>query len=500
MRTSVNYIFLAFIFVIGCVLFIGEENLRSGIPTKFRELTLDLTEKATTLFFRADTPELSAASERPMHSPEEVRVSDYVPEQNASRRQEELRQRISLACDGKGQAAVIGDVVTVRFFERGSVPTGPEKADVETVAFERLDLGSSSEIGIDGTASLPMLGRVPLAGRSLACAEAELAAKMFDLLGVEGVVTIGFASRPAVLVDGPVVRPGRYPAGPGMTVDRLIAEAGHLIADAPLHATQLGAMVDRRSELGVSESALALEQVRHEAILSGLPEIQVDAALLGTTRSRLGSGAVEMENRLVAAWHEEEEARRTLDAQRQEDLARRIETLRDTLRTAERELDYLRARRDRLDGLLNSGAVTSEKHEEATVAVLAAERVVLERRDALASAEDDLARIDLETETAASADREERLATARDVEVELSRVRGQIQQLDVRIADLRGSRGTYNYTIERPTPIGPLPIAAVGSTALQPGDLLRIEPAEERVDYPLPRPAESPEARPESRG
>ncbi len=127
---------------------------------------------------------------------------------------------------------------------------GPGDTVVVTV-FGHGDLSARVTITADGTISLPLLGEIPVAGRS----PSELQAVVRD-----GLRDGGYLARPQVAVDvvtvrsqvvsllGEVQRPGRYVIEGDLTVLELLAQAGGLQDDAgPL------AVVLRRNEDGSRE-------------------------------------------------------------------------------------------------------------------------------------------------------------------------------------------------------------------------------------------------------
>lgn len=386
---------------------------------------------------------------------------------------------VDAACGADDDApAVIGDVLSIRYFERATVPGAPGEAPTE-IAFERLDLAAQTQVGPDGTASLPMIGRAELASHGLACIEARLERAAFEAGGFAGTVTAAFAARPPVLVEGAVARPGTYAFDPAMTVTRLLAQAG-LPTAAGADATALADLTDRRRELRVVAAGLTLARARGDALLEGGDALALLDAERADILRVLGPRALADEAALLAVRAEERAARERLLAGRRATLEARAELLRASLGAAREEAEFATERRDRLRRLLASGSVTSHRHDDAATGALAARRVVMDRQDALAAVRQEIERAGRDHAVQLLARELEIRTATRDAGVELGRLAVQIDALDRRIDAARGIRPTdHAVRIERPDPDGAMSMEGDGSTQLRPGDLVRVlaEPA-----------------------
>lgn len=112
--------------------------------------------------------------------------------------------------------------------------TVADLVDGDTSAAERLaikfhnypDLSGEYRIRADGSISVPVLGRVPVAGLGDAEIETVLAKRLTATTGRETYVTVEVAEYRSVFVSGYVSRPGAYPWRPGMNVLQAVALAG----------------------------------------------------------------------------------------------------------------------------------------------------------------------------------------------------------------------------------------------------------------------------------
>ena len=170
--------------------------------------------------------------------------------------------------------AVLGDRLALRFFEESALAagaaSGTEQAG-ETIVFERLDLSGSYEVGVTGTVSLPAIGHVDVIGRDLPCIETLVTRAASARLRVNASISAAFAYRPPVLVRGTVRAPGAHAYSPGLTVERVLAQAGIMEEIGPLSALQLASLQAREDELSVLAASLFLDRARIEATLEGTP-------------------------------------------------------------------------------------------------------------------------------------------------------------------------------------------------------------------------------------
>lgn len=87
-------------------------------------------------------------------------------------------------------------------------------------------LSGDYPVGGDGKIALPMLGRVAVSGLSLDEATALLTQRLADGYFQNPQITVDIAEYRPVYILGEVQKPGQYPYAEGMTVYRLVAQAG----------------------------------------------------------------------------------------------------------------------------------------------------------------------------------------------------------------------------------------------------------------------------------
>lgn len=87
-------------------------------------------------------------------------------------------------------------------------------------------LSGEYPVGGDGKIGLPMLGRVAVGGLTLDEVTAVLVGRLADGYFLNPNVTVDMAEYRPVYILGEVQKPGQYPYAEGMTVYRLVAQAG----------------------------------------------------------------------------------------------------------------------------------------------------------------------------------------------------------------------------------------------------------------------------------
>lgn len=397
-------------------------------------------------------------------------------------------------------AAVPGDRIALRLFETSVLagPPGPGDAPPLTdIVFERLDLSGIYAVGPSGALSLPALGHVEVAGRMLACIEAQVAGAAFDRLGAPFMVSAAFDSRPPVLVRGAVRAPGAHGYSPGLTVERLLAVAGALDQRDPAAQVRLIALQARRTELDRTRASLALERLGLEAALEGRDSLPGNDPALVAARDLLGPDRVARETAALTAQLQAEQLRRTRTEATLADLATRIEAARRQREVADTQLSYYAARREQQTRMLRDGFITDSRLDETAMRAMDAERIYLEKDDLLfrLQAEHRLARHDADL---AGSERLRALTTdLRDLSTALDAADSARDSVLAELGLFAGDEVPLEVTIAHAgAASGSGAVAAGPGTRVRPGDLVTISAAGAMPDKEaaLPRPGAGPGA------
>lgn len=369
--------------------------------------------------------------------------------------------------------AVVGDRVQLRFFERSAMaaatgPTGPLPAS--EIVFERLDLSGIYDIDAAGAASLPAIGHVELAGRGLGCIEATIARAAFETMGTETSVTAAFAARPPVLVRGAVRAPGSYGHSPGLTVERVLAQAGLLDGRDPASQARLIALDARRTELERMRAASALERMRVAAMLAGRRTL-ADDPLRPEILRLLGADRLSAEERVLVQMLDAEDRRAETAREAIADLTERIEIAGRQQNLARQQVVQYNARLAQQSQRLRNLQVRDLRLEETTMRAVDSERILLEKQDLLLRLQAERRQAELDAALAAGARERDLTAELRRLDAALASAATELQAIAAEARLLSQDAGRLEVTIAR---AGGSPVAAESSAAVRPGDLVTV--------------------------
>lgn len=426
----------------------------------------------------ADTPQdMAPPNIQSPHNPVQSESAAVAPSRLAAGAPD-----IAAQCDADGmqaEAAVIGDRLQLRIFETSALADlpGPDGATPPPtgIVFERLDLSGAYEVGAGGVLSLPAIGRVEVAGRSLRCIEALVSRAAFEQMRSENTVTASFAARPAVLVRGAVRAPGRYEYSPGLTVESVLAQAGAAEASDPAHSLRLATLAARRDEIERMRVGLGLERTRVRAALAGVEFLVHDPRALASVQSVLGEERVSNEQAALAAEIGVQRVRKARSAALLQDLDKRIETTQRQIDSAQARFTYFDRRREEQSDFLENGRITGSRFEITVMNAMEAERLLLEKQETLLrlQAERRLAEDD---DALAEAERQNRLsAELRMLASRSDALDGEYQTVLAELDAIEGRGLRLDVTIKRQGPGDEMQsITAMPTTPVLPGDLVTV--------------------------
>jgi protein involved in polysaccharide export with SLBB domain len=192
-------------------------------------------------------------------------------------------------------------------------------------------------IGVDGTISIPLLGRIPVGGMSTAQLEEALSKRLEQMTGRANSVTVEVATYKPVFVTGLVTRSGAVPWHPGMTVLQAVALSGGLFRPSGpnVGGPAAGEAEMARFRRATEDRKRALAALaRLQAERQDSTEIQVPPALVAI------AGQKEAQD-LIAA-------QKALLLSRQRLLSNQLSSLKRGMELAAQELDGLRRQSTRV--------------------------------------------------------------------------------------------------------------------------------------------------------
>ncbi|WP_439572145.1 polysaccharide biosynthesis/export family protein [Phreatobacter sp.] len=376
----------------------------------------------------------------------------------------------------------VGDRLRVSVFEQLEAPMGAgnqRSRDTLRAFYQRVDLGGEYSVEADGALNLPLLGRIPVAGRSAAEVRQDIANALQKETGRLGDVHIAILERQPVYVVGHVRQPGSFRFAPGMIAIQAIALAGGAERTMDRSLTPVDASRERE-RAGVARSRLASLLARRSVLQSAhnrsTPEIPEDlVGLVGAGRAR---ELVETETaaRERAAEERTGEIRRlsaVLAAAREELSSLRSAADQSRRLAAARQAEI--ARVSEPDPRLTNAALLASLQAEAADFTLKNRQFAMaasQVEQRIAEATGELTRVELQFRSQLARDlvvAEEDIASLQEALASAGIIADQIQSQ-------AGSQPANQpiYQIVRQTLGQPQTLTAQATTLLQPGDVVQV--------------------------
>jgi len=354
--------------------------------------------------------------------------------------------------------------------------TGAERLTIRFRGYQ--ELTGDYRVGADNTISIPVIGRVSIAGVGAAELEKALAAKVTEIAGKDGYVTVEIATYRPVFVTGYVKNPGAAQWQPGLTVLQAVSLSGGTGAAGGLQPDddliRVRKAVDDQKRILAVLARLRAEQAGSASVdvpsrlvtLVGKPEaedlIERQKALLVSRRSSLESQFAALERG------------RTLANQELENLQAQAAKLGEQLRARQ---DY----RAKLQDLQTKGIVSAVRGLEEDLRVSDLEEKITNISVGIARVQSTLTsmqrdgvllKLDREADIDAEIARLERDSAQLDIEIGSASVAP--ENIRNGIAQANGRLRQFSYQIIRQGTEGSAPITASQSSLLKPGDVVVV--------------------------
>ena len=390
---------------------------------------------------------------------------------------------------------VLGDKIQLRFFAAVRLPSAEadfsSTAQANSVAYERLDLSGIYDISEDGSAALPLIGRIDLAGQPLACAEALVAREIVALDTSVNSVSASFAARLPVTISGAVRAPGAYTHSPGMTVNRLLNLAGASFEDGPITPQDFESLIGQRNELRHRQILAAAELGRLTANMSGKDTIVIPDGLGINVPITLPSALLDAE---TTALRQDMSVGRTIDARSAVSIAgleQRFEDTRSQLFTVKSQIASLQARYDEMTSFKSRGLIQASQLDVAQSNLMELNRIGMQLETDQSSLQAQIALAKEDAQLAIQV----RLQGFSQRAAALS---GEISLLDVQLSAVRSRLAGHGIgedsadfalplvaTVLRTGTNGALRLTATLDTLIFPGDMVTISMSANLVEKQL---------------
>lgn len=401
-------------------------------------------------------------------------------------------------CAKRGIAAgsiVLGDKIQLRFFAAVHLPSTDADfssiAQQQSLAYERLDLSGIYDIGEDGTAALPLIGRIDLFGQSLTCAEALVSREISAQDTSVSSVSASFAARLPVTVNGAVRAPGAYTHSPGMTVNRLLNLAGASFEEGPITPQDLDNLIAQRNELRHRQLLAAVELGRLTANIAGSDILVIPSAQASYVSSTQLAALVDAE---TIALKQDLSVSQRSDARSAVFIAGLEQTSEDTrsqLASVTSQISILQARYDEMTSFKSRGLIQASQLDVVQSNLMELNRIALqlETDQSNLKAQVAVAKEDAQLAVQVSLQGLSQRAAALSGDISLFDV--QLLAIESRLAGHGIGNDTADValplvvTVLRPGITGAVRSSASLDTAILPGDMVTVSISSDPVDRQL---------------
>jgi len=394
----------------------------------------------------------------------------------------------------------IGDKLKISFFETIDVASAKpgDRSSAEPQGtlrtfYQRMDLSGEYAIEEDGVISIPLLGRLQVAGRTLNDVRADLAASFADVMRRRADVNVTIIEQPPIYVVGSVKNSGAYKYMPGMIVLQAMALAGGLErGEGNLSTVIEGAReVERLRRTAGQIGRLLARRARLEAQRDGLSTVPVPVQLAKVATEPNVRNFLSTERALLRA-------EQVKHQQQQNEIALKVAAARNEVEVLKRKLNQVDVQKDMRNERLNDMQKLKDRGLNTTNNVV---MLRTELSDIEAHRQDFMVAV-IQAEARLAQAEEAKAQLASEETVNLTKA---IAAVDQEIADAQevlASTGTLaaifqspnghvlqaqTYEILRQTKDGAKSLQATETSQLMPGDVLKVNsasaapPAEETV-------------------
>lgn len=369
---------------------------------------------------------------------------------------------------------------------------GPDDRLIVRVS-EWPDLTGEFAIGADGRISLPIVGDIPASGLQLGELAASIAQNLqqrANLRELPSVILEMKQYRPFYIL-GDVQRPGEYPFRPGLTALQAVSIAGGYFrfTDPGLLRLERDVLSGRGQlrSLALKADQLAARRARLLAEIEGRDTIDFPAELM-QRQSETAVAELLREQALLLETHRNAIASATKSFREQislfedeiKSLGLQIDTEKRQLRAVQREMDDMQSLAAR--GLAQTSRLVLL---ERTVAQILGqqqglETTIVRARQNISQTEQKINDLKSTRRQAVTAELEKTNAELNDTRQQIATTEQLLIEAEVTaptaIADrLRNAQREVKITITRPTEKGSREIEAEGLTAVEPGDVVRVD-------------------------
>jgi polysaccharide export outer membrane protein/exopolysaccharide production protein ExoF len=346
--------------------------------------------------------------------------------------------------------------------------------------FEWEALNDEYTVTAAGKVSLPLVGEIAASGRAPGELGLAIEAQLKDRLGLAAspAISVEVVQFRPFYVAGQVERPGEYPFRPGLTVLKALSIAGGLQKPTELGLSRLISGLGDLELLTLDTNSLMARRARLEAELKDTDQIQFPRSL--TDRQNIASIAVilQQEQHIFASRREALRTQIAALKQLKSYLEKEVVSLTAQVESEDKQMSLLKEELKGVNTLASKGLVSTPRQLglERSLAQMEGDR--LRRQSELMRARQEISKTDI-------AILELQNKRTNEVALELRLTQAALEQAGKKwetsqrlveeatgLAHLRGAE--VIYTIVRQSGGQPVEIAATETTAVEPGDTVKV--------------------------
>lgn len=351
-------------------------------------------------------------------------------------------------------------------------------------SYERWDaLSGDYMVSEEGAVPLPVIGSISALGKSSDQIAGEIAIALKGKLGLVTApeTSVEVIAYPPVYVVGAVAVPGAFAYQPGMTVLQAFALGGGMRAEeAGSSADRLGLIAELR---GLEDKLLRARarMARLSTEIAGSQTIVFPKEVTESLDTDLADRAMQEEQTILTARERELERQATSLAELEDLLNQEIETLRTRMVDIESAIGDTETELAGVQSLVEKGLATVSRQSdlERTVADLRFDRLtqttaVLRAQQVLNQAHREAAQLEDTSHTKLVVDLQEEQAGIEQMLLQQATAQRLLLDVDVAPQHVAGASAELAYAIVRQGQDGPVELLATETTAMLPGDVLKV--------------------------
>jgi polysaccharide export outer membrane protein len=364
-------------------------------------------------------------------------------------------------------------------------------------AFEWAPLTGDFVVSSAGNLSLPIIGNVPVAGKTLEQISETIGLRLQNEVGLQKrpSASVEISSYRPLFVTGLVANPGKYNYSPGLTVIQALSMAGGIgSTDASMISLQRDALSSRGQvrELEAERLGLIARQARVEAVLNGGSSVVFPQELMSRAKEPRFSKMMDEEQSLFET--RQHSMTTEIDAlNRAKVLANnQIDALNEKAVSLAKQIDLASKDLNSVNKLVSQGLTVSARQLGANQNVAELESRNLDVSLATLKTEQDLAKVDQDIADAHNRYRVSALTEAAELRDRFASntektktARDQLKNLEVRapsaMASLAEEKDPYSFlmTVNRVVDGSMQTLVVSDNDPVMPGDMIRVEQREE---------------------